>query len=72
MAFFDSQALEAKDELQMEVQLYKKNGELLNFDFLYSLKWSSNYVECYIYAGVYFPIFKMCSKFNSKSVIYAQ
>ena len=25
------QALEAKDELQMEVQLYKKNGEL-NFE----------------------------------------
>ena len=34
MAYFDSQALEAKDELQMEVQLYKKNGELLDFDFL--------------------------------------
>ena len=71
MACFDSQALEAKDELQMEVQLYKKNGELLDFDF-HPLKLSSNYVECYIYAGVWFPIFKMCSKFNSKSVIYAQ
>ena len=51
MAYFDSQALEAKDELQMEVQLYKKNGELLDFDF-HPLKLSSNYVECYIYAGV--------------------
>ena len=28
---YSMQALEAKDELQMEVQLYKKNGEL-NFE----------------------------------------
>ena len=33
---YSMQALEAKDELQMEVQLYKKNGEL-NFEILVHL-----------------------------------
>ena len=40
---YSMQALEAKDELQMEVQLYKKNGEL-NFEILVHL--STTLVNC--------------------------